>query len=149
MTHLEQQLQQRIRLLPLQALDPLRETRVHKQRLLPRSRVHSDQRVGALDRLAAHVLAVAAGALGLRDAAVHGAQALEQVLDRLAQAGVRRRLRRPGRVAAGGRDGEQREDGHAGGLVLVRHVRVVADRGEAVELVPIAVLVVRAEVDVV
>ena len=103
----------------LDALDPLREARVDKQRLLPRRGMDAHKRVRALDRLAPHVLAVAPRALGLREAAVHGAQALEELLDGLAEARVGCRLRGPGGVAAGGRHGQQREDGHAGRLVLV------------------------------
>ncbi len=99
--------------------------------------------------LAAHEAAVARGALGLREARVLGAQALEQLLDGLGQARVRGRLRRPGRVAARGRHRQQRQQRDAGRLVLVRHVRVVARGGQPVVALARAVLVVGAQVDVV
>ena len=101
------------------------------------------------DRLPPHKLAVAAGLLRLLEAAVLGAQALEQGPDRLAQAGVGGGLAGPGGVPARRQDGEQGEDGDTGRLALVRDVGVEARGGEAAQGGPVAVLVVGAEVDVV
>lgn len=146
---LEQQFQEGVRLFVLEADDPLREPGVDIERLLPGRRVHAHHRVLRLDRLAPHVLAVAPGIFGLREPAVLRAQALEQRADRRRQALVGGRGRGPGGVAADGRDAQQSQDGDAGRLVLVRDVRVVARGGQPVVTLARAVLVVRAQVNVV
>ncbi len=88
----EQQLQQRLRLLLPQPHNPLRKPRVHKQRLLPRSRMHPHNGMLRPDRLAAHKLPIAAGVLRLGKPAVLGAEALEQRPDGRRQPRVGRRL---------------------------------------------------------
>ena len=75
-------------------------------------------------------------------------EALEQRLDGLREALVRRGLRDPGRVAAGGRHGEEGEEGDARGLALVGDVGVEGRRGEVALAALPAVGVVWAEVDV-
>jgi len=145
----EQQLQQRLGLLVAQPDDALGEARVNKQRLLPCRRVHAHDRVQRLDGLAPDVLPVVPGAFGLREAAVLGAEALEEGLDGRREARVGGRLRGPAGVAAGGGHGEEGQDGDSWGLVLVGDVGVVACGGEAGAAPLVAVLVVGAEVDVV
>ena len=71
----------------------------------------------------------------------------QQRLDRLGETGIRRRLRRPDRVTARGGHGKEREDRDAGGLLLVRDIRVEACRGEGT--LPHPVLIIRTNVDVV
>lgn len=75
-------------------------------------------------------------------------EALEQRLDRLREALVRRGLRDPGRVAAGGRHGEQGKESDTRGLALVGDVGVEGRRREVALAALPAIGVVRAEVDV-
>lgn len=111
--------------------------------------MNPNNRMIRLNRLSTHKPAISRRLLCLREPAMLSPQTLEQLLDRLRQTLVGDDLRHPGRVAARGRHGEQRQDGDAGRLVLVRHVRVPARRGQFGGFVLCAIEVVWAEVDVV
>lgn len=103
-TYIEQQLQQRSRLLILQSNNLLREAGVDEQRLLSRHRMHTHDRMVRLHWLAADELAIPSCALRLWVAVVFGCQALQQLLDRLGETLVSCDLAHPSRITAGGWD---------------------------------------------
>ena len=148
-THLEQQLEQGVRLLLSQTNDPLGKPGVDKESLLSSGGMDPDDGVFRLDGGPSDKVAVALGTFGLWEAAVLGTQALEEGLDGLGETCVGCCLRGPACVASCLWDGEEGQDGDSGGLALVGHVGVVSYCGEFVAPVAVAVLVVGAEVDVV
>ncbi len=79
-----------------------------------------------LDGLPANKLSITLGAFGLGKPAMLSPESLEKGFDGLGEPLVRNRLRSPSRVSAGGRNREESQDGDAGRLMLVRHIRVVA-----------------------
>lgn len=111
--------------------------------------MNPNNRMIRLDRIPTHKLPIPRCLLGLRKPAMLGAQALEELLYRLRQTLVGRDLRDPRGVAARRRHSEQRQNGDARRLVLVRDVGVPPRGGQFCGLALRAVEVIRAEVDVV
>src|SRR3569833_1328033 len=102
-----------------------------------------------LYRFAPHKLSISRRVLGLRVAAVLGAEPLEEGFDRLGETSIGSRLRCPGRVASRRGDGEESQDGDTRRLVLIRHIRVKPSGSQSVLSLPSAVLVVRTKVNIV
>jgi len=148
-TDLEQKLQKGIRFLLLQTNDTLCESRIDKQRFLASGRMNPDDGMLRLDWLPPNVVAVAAGAFGLRITTMFGAQTLQQCLDGSAKSRICCCLRGPAGVAARGRHRQQCQDGDTRRLVFVGDIGVVSRSRQLVELAPITILVVRPQVNVV
>lgn len=106
-----------------------------------------DNRVLRRHGISAHKPSLLGRILRLGVPAMFRPKPFKQRLDRLGETGIRSRLRRPDRVTARGGHGEEREDRDAGGLPLVRNIRVEACRGEGT--LSYTVLIIRTEVDVV
>lgn len=117
---IEEELEQELRLLILEADDTLGEARVDVQCLLARHRVLPDDRVLALDGLAPDWSSAFAGMLGLWHCRVHGAKTLETFLEFVREPVVRLNLRQEEGVAATTRRlVEDPEECRTRGLLLV------------------------------
>jgi len=120
--HLEQQLENRIRLLIFQANDPLGEARVDKQCLLARGRMNPHDRVISLDRFPANRFPVTACIFSLRESAMLRSQPLQQLLDRVREAFIRYHLRRPASIPSSARDLQQCQNSDSRRLMFVRDI---------------------------
>lgn len=98
--------------------------------------MNPDNGVLGLDRLSAHVPAISARVVCLGEPVVLGAETFEQSLDWLREALVRNDLRGPASVATSGGERQQSQESDAWGLVLVRHVGVIARGREPVVTLP-------------